>query len=238
MRHSRNTTIVITAARKMQVTEQVQAKIIAALAFAPENTEVRVRARSDGKYASPVEYWVAGLHAILNDTSASPAWFLHVIKPAEKGPGCAWRRDRALVADAHRVIAFFQESNFMEGGTGHVVQCALDANVPVEAWAQALHGELELVAEDDNGIDHTETWLKSRAAAAMVLKFKETAQAVKLSGPSSLTSPLASESNTSSGSVSIGRTGGVRFQPASTSERSAVDSVSPSRLSSSPTSGT
>ena len=144
-----------------------------------------------------------------------------------------------MMEGCSRVIAFFEDDNFMEGGTGHVVQCALEADVPVEAWAQTFHG-LELVAEDDKGIDHTETWLKSRTAVDLILKFKDLAMSVKPSEPSSPPSHRRNSSSIATGSMSTALTGGVRFQHGSTKRQPplALAAHHRSLLSSSRTSGT
>lgn len=231
MNPSRDTRIVITAPRKMFVTSEVQQKIVGALAFLPEDAFVSIRARSDGRPSSYVEGWLLKLHA---RKDVPTPWTLTVYK-ASKERGGAWKRDRSMVEGASRVIAFFDESNFMEGGTGHVVQCALEADVPVEAWAQTFHG-LELVAEDDKGVDHTETWLKSRMAADLVMKFRDTAMSVKPYAPSYPASPSTRSSSTATGSTSTVLTGGVRFRHGSTKRQPPLDLAAHPRspLSSSP----
>ena len=216
MRHSQNTTIVITAPTKMAVTDEVRQHVIAALAFIPEGSEVRIRANTKGKITSYLERWILDLCSL-----TGTAWYVKICHSAGAG-GAAYKRDREMVAGADRVISFFDEENFMEGGTGHVVQCAMEANVSVEAWAQTADG-LELVAEDDDGNLNTAAWLKTRMAADMVLKYRAMAESVKRSGPSWRASPLARSSSTTTGSTSTELTGGVRFLHGSMSTQQPVD---------------
>ena len=205
MRSNQTTTIVITAPQKMAVTDEIRTQIIAAMAFLPENSELRVRANRAGRFASPTEEWVAeicrvsgtDLHSFHTDVNCS-----------------SFPRDRQMVKGADRVIAFFPEDKFMEGGTAHVVQCALEAEVPVEAWAQTASG-LELVAENDDG-SRVKEWLKTRKVAEVVLKLSSSA-------PSWRASPPTRSSSTSTGSTSTELTGGVRFLHGSTSTPQQAD---------------
>jgi hypothetical protein len=208
----------------MEVTDEVRTQIIAALTFLPENSEIRVRANQRGRFASPTEEWVAEICRVSGTD-------LHSFHTDE---GCkAFERDRQMVEGTHRVIAFFPEERFMEGGTGHVVQCALEAEVPTEAWAQTDDG-LELIAENDERLGwHTSEWLKTRKVAEMVLKFRSSA-------PSWPVSPKRSSSSTSTGFTSTALTGGVKFRPGSTKRQPplALAAHPRSPRSSSPTSGT
>ena len=224
MRHSPRTTIVITAPRRMPVTKEVQSQIIGALAFLDKaNSEIRVRCNQKWEFASPVEEWI-------NDLCRESGVDLHTFHTS--GECGAFDRDRQMVKGADRVIAFFPEEKFMEGGTGHVVQCALEAEVPTEAWAQTADG-LELVAENDEDHGwHISEWLKTRKVAETVLKLQSSA-------PSWPASPKRSSSSTSTGFTSTALTGGVKFRPGSTRRPLHQDlaALPPSHPSSSPTSG-
>ena len=213
MKRNPRTQIIITAPRKMEVTDEVRTQIIAALTFLPENSEIRVRADMRGRFASPIEEWVSEICRVSGTD-------LHSFGT---GTNCkAFERDRQMVQGVQQVIAFFPEATFMEGGTGHVVQCALEADVTTEAWVETLTG-LELVAESDTGIDHMETWLKSRVAAHMVLKNMMLAESVPLSVGSWRPSPPTRSSSTTTGSTSTELTGGVRFLHGSTSTPQQAD---------------
>lgn len=50
------------------------------------------------------------------------------------GPGSVFDRDRDMVAHSDAVLAFFAPGRMMEGGTGHVVESAIDQGVPVYSF--------------------------------------------------------------------------------------------------------
>jgi hypothetical protein len=63
------------------------------------------------------------------------------------GPGAAFTRDIEMVALADLVLAFFAPYHAMEGGTGHVVEVAIDRNVPV--YSYTLDDTLTRVGDHD-----------------------------------------------------------------------------------------
>ena len=64
-----------------------------------------------------------------------------------EGPsrGGAYVRDLNLINDADKIIAIFAPDRVMEGGTGHIVNKALDERKEVEAYTIDEQGELVLV---------------------------------------------------------------------------------------------
>jgi nucleoside 2-deoxyribosyltransferase len=52
----------------------------------------------------------------------------------EGGPGVVFERDIEMVGLSDLVLAFFAPYHAMEGGTGHVVEVAIDRNVPVYSY--------------------------------------------------------------------------------------------------------
>jgi len=62
------------------------------------------------------------------------------------GRGSAFVRDVEMVKEADAVIAYFNEANLMAGGTGHVVDKAIDSDKPVFAYGP-LDGVVERVGE-------------------------------------------------------------------------------------------
>lgn len=66
------------------------------------------------------------------------------------GPGreAVFHRDNRMVGEADRVVAFYDPETIGEGGTGHVVEAALRARVPVAAWA-VEGGSLRYVGDLD-----------------------------------------------------------------------------------------
>jgi len=58
-------------------------------------------------------------------------WFV----PEPGGRDMVYHRDIAMVAEADVCIAIFEDGEPMTGGTGHVVEKAQDARVPVYAYS-------------------------------------------------------------------------------------------------------
>jgi hypothetical protein len=73
------------------------------------------------------------------------------VEPYEPGSGgreATFARDVALVAASDSVVAVFPEGDEMNGGTGHVVEKALDQNRPVNAYV-VIDGSLRLFGAQD-----------------------------------------------------------------------------------------
>lgn len=73
-----------------------------------------------------------------------PRW---VIPDFESGPGAVFNRDNEMVRGSDLVLAFFAPGRMMEGGTGHVVESAIDQGVPVYSFE--LGDSLVRVGEHD-----------------------------------------------------------------------------------------
>ena len=71
-------------------------------------------------------------------------WFA----PEPGGRAKVFLRDVEMVQAADQVIAFFPDGDEMTGGTGHVVEKALDQKKPVRAYAVA-GTELRLIGSED-----------------------------------------------------------------------------------------
>jgi hypothetical protein len=70
-------------------------------------------------------------------TIAAESTHLHVrwaMPDPDAGPGAAFLRDNEMVSSVDLVLAFFEPHHVMEGGTGHVVETAIDRNVPVYSF--------------------------------------------------------------------------------------------------------
>ncbi len=65
----------------------------------------------------------------------------------EEGAGAVFNRDNAMVRGSDLVLAFFAPGRMMQGGTGHVVEAAIDQGVPVYSFE--LNGGLVRVGEND-----------------------------------------------------------------------------------------
>lgn len=53
------------------------------------------------------------------------------------------RRDYDMVERADRVIAYFSPERVMDGGTGHLVEAAINRDIPTEAWRLDVDGRLD-----------------------------------------------------------------------------------------------
>ena len=70
-----------------------------------------------------------------------------VLPDPELGAGSVFLRDNELVAASDLVLAFFAPGHHMEGGTGHVVERAIDSGVPVYSWV--VGDDISRVGESD-----------------------------------------------------------------------------------------
>lgn len=70
-----------------------------------------------------------------------------IIPDPDGGRGAVFDRDREMVRQSDLVLAFFSPGLKMEGGTGHVVECAIDLNVPCYSWE--IHRDIVRVGEHD-----------------------------------------------------------------------------------------
>lgn len=154
MSDSQDTTIVIIGSGALRPSDDVYRKIVAALTF--HQGEIRIR-RPD---TSPIEGWI--WENLADD---------RIVVPYPSPPGKNnYDRDHLIVQGADLVMSFFPEERFMEGGTGHVVECAIEADVPVEAWAMHPDGSLTLFAEHDGvWTAAARTWQSSRLAASLAI---------------------------------------------------------------------
>lgn len=62
-------------------------------------------------------------------------------------------RDIEMVRGANKVYAFFANGQFMQGGSGHVVACALKRGIPVEAYELDEDGNVVETATDEGDVD-------------------------------------------------------------------------------------
>ncbi|HET9614098.1 MAG TPA: hypothetical protein VFP22_04720 [Candidatus Limnocylindrales bacterium] len=57
-----------------------------------------------------------------------------VLPDPAAGSSQVFNRDRDMVRQSDLVLAFFDPENVMTGGTGHVVECAIDLGIPCYSW--------------------------------------------------------------------------------------------------------
>lgn len=116
-----------------------------------EQQPVRVRVRSSTKLVITSEFEKAVTDLIHRMLNSGFSVSFDCVVPQASGRRYNWLRDYALVDGADKVIAYFSRRGFMQGGTGHVVQAALNCNVPVEAWMHDEGGNM--IALQDDGQD-------------------------------------------------------------------------------------
>lgn len=90
----------------------------------------------------PFEALVASLGNVLSLTVTS-------YQPEPGGRAQVFLRDVEMVQDADEVVAFFPADAEMSGGTGHVVEKALDQKRRVRAYA-IVGGRPVLIGSEDN----------------------------------------------------------------------------------------
>ena len=202
MSSSQSTTIVIISSGALKPSDDIYQKVVAALAF--HDGEVRVRRPS----TSLLEGW------LIDEVGK----FRTVVSFLPSNQHNNYDRDRSMVRDADLVMAFFPDEAFMEGGTGHVVQCALEEDIPVEAWAMKYDGSLTLVAEHDGRWTQAGVaWKSGRMVANTALNFKSLVAPSKRSPKRSAKPTSTGSGNTPSTGRGKSRTGSI-FQVRSGSD--------------------
>lgn len=72
--------------------------------------------------------------ALVSSIATALGYEVKTFSPGPGGRAATFSRDVEAVAAADRVIAYFPADDEMEGGTGHVVDKALDQERPCEAY--------------------------------------------------------------------------------------------------------
>lgn len=72
--------------------------------------------------------------------------------PMESGSSTAFKRDVRLVKAANEVFAFFGAQGEVEGGTAHVVACALREGIPVTAYGLDDDGGIMEIGHDGGDV--------------------------------------------------------------------------------------
>jgi hypothetical protein len=135
----------IVGARDLWLTSDVVSILCSILSSMREDEVVAIRApRSDATTlpASPVERFIQELAPKLGHG-------VQMYAPSGKGRAATFFRDYDLVDSSDGVYAFFAPEAEMEGGTGHVVQAALNRHKTVEAWTLDVHGHLVFIGSDE-----------------------------------------------------------------------------------------
>jgi hypothetical protein len=67
--------------------------------------------------------------------------------PVSGGREGVFKRDYGMVERADRVVAYFSPDKVMDGGTGHLIEAAMNRDIPTEAWRLDENGHLERVGD-------------------------------------------------------------------------------------------
>jgi len=108
----------------------------------PDGTTVLLRR---GAYTAPGRFERLCRELVTQSGHLNVRWCM---PDQEGGPGAAFLRDNEMVSRSDLVLAFFDPHNVMAGGTGHVVETAIDRAVPVYSFTVDEEG-LTRVGEHD-----------------------------------------------------------------------------------------
>lgn len=89
---------------------------------------------------------------LLREIVRQYAWHLDIrwmLPEPDGGPGATFNRDNEMVAMSDLVLAFFEPGHTMSGGTGHVVETAIDRNIPTYSFAMSEDSALTRVGDHD-----------------------------------------------------------------------------------------
>jgi hypothetical protein len=130
--------IVVAGSSDLMLTEDMLVRLTSLIST---TESVGIRSSQMGIPSSPIE----GLAQLL---CLSLGKQFRTYAPTSQRAG-VYNRDIGMVRQASAVFAVFSPDRVMEGGTGHVVKAALDAEVPVEAYTLDEDGTLVLIGSDE-----------------------------------------------------------------------------------------
>lgn len=67
--------------------------------------------------------------------------------PVDGGREGVFKRDYTMVERADKVVAYFTPEKVMDGGTGHLIEAAMNRDIPSEAWRLDIDGRLDRVGD-------------------------------------------------------------------------------------------
>jgi len=132
--------VCIVGSRSLEVDGNVALHVVTTLVQLDPSDEILVR-KPLTRVLRPFEALVASLAGTMGHTVTEYA-------PEPGGRAQVFLRDVEMVRDSDQVIAFFADGDEMSGGTGHVVDKAIDQKRSVRAYAVEAD-KLRLIAEED-----------------------------------------------------------------------------------------
>ena len=135
--------VVFAGSRSLPLTAMVAQNVLARLVEydRPGEPPLILLRRPTDRPLRPFEALVASLAKTLG-------YDIETRSPGPGGRKATFVRDVDLVAAADEVVAFFSEKDEMDGGTGHVVEKALDQGRTVRAYT-IVDGESRLIGSWD-----------------------------------------------------------------------------------------
>lgn len=132
--------VAVVGSRALEVNGDVAIHVVTLLAELPSGAEILVRR----PLTRPLRPFEALVSALANSLGHEVTEYT----PDPGGRSQVFLRDVELVRDADEIIALFPDGDEMSGGTGHVVDKAIDQKRPVRAYAVEAMG-LRLIGAED-----------------------------------------------------------------------------------------
>lgn len=155
---------VIVGSSELWPTPALASKILAIMVSTESDFGVRARGNWT-RHASDDPYWTSMTEELAAKIGDRLGKSVVSFIPMEAGSSTAFKRDVRLVKAADEVFAFFGPQGEVEGGTAHVVACALREGIPVTAYGLDDDGSIMEIGHDGgefyvNTYSHTPTvWL-------------------------------------------------------------------------------
>ena len=142
--------IVIVASSKMipPLTDDLLAKITTAIA-AHDKVVIRSSFMTKGPQGPDTTVDASAIESLAATLADKAGREVVRFIPFGGGRESTFKRDYKMVEGADAVLAIFDPSAVMAGGTGHVVKAALDRGIPVEAYTFDPDGDLIYIGSDE-----------------------------------------------------------------------------------------
>lgn len=115
--------------------------VASTLAVLPAGSEVLLRCRANGDTGT-FERVVAAM-------ARGMGIGVRMFAPPAGGRASNYLRDYEIVDEADSVEAYFTDERVMDGGTGHLVEAALNRDRSVRAWRLTPEGRVERVGDHE-----------------------------------------------------------------------------------------
>lgn len=145
---------VIVGSRALWPVPALASKILAIMVSCED--DFGVRARGGSRYLKdPEPYYTSGAEELTAKIGGRIGRQVVSFIPDQSGSSTAFRRDVRLVKASSEVFAFFGPEGEVEGGTAHVVACALREGIRVTAYGLDDDGSIMEIGHDGGEISVT-----------------------------------------------------------------------------------